>query len=636
MADDTATIEQLRAELRQFRERDAATKATIDSLRERESALVDAVAHRDRALAEALKQQAATAELLHVIASSPTEVTTVLQEIVESAARVCPVDSAGLFRIDGGELVRVANLVRNPGPVEIGQRVQILRGTMSGRAVLDRRTNHIPDLDAVIDQEYPTAAPGYRRRAEQLGARAYRVGSSLAVPLLREGSAIGTLNVSRVEVRPFSQAEIALLETFADQAVIAIENARLFEELERRNTDLRETLEQRTATAEVLRVIASAPADLPRVLDSIIRSAAQLTDADYSTILQADGNVLRVMASLDPGTSQVGDMQPFDRGSVNGRVLLDGVTIHECSPAAEHLARYPNSRAIARGYQVQLVTPLMRQGAPIGTLLVARRARVPFTDRQIELLETFADQAVIAIENARLFEELEQRTSELAQALEQQTAMSEVLGSIATSPTDLTRVLDVIAGTAARLCDAPSATLQRLDDRSGVLFGEAGDGRSREVIERVRREAAPQLPYGTVPTHGFPSGRAFLERRTIRTDDMADEATLTHYPDARARQKSLGHRSAVEVPLLRRGESIGVLSLQRFEKRPFTDRQVELLETFADQAVIAIENARLFQELQERTAQLSRSVEELRALGEVGQVVSSSLDLPTVLTTIVG
>ncbi|HKH55612.1 MAG TPA: histidine kinase dimerization/phospho-acceptor domain-containing protein, partial [Propionibacteriaceae bacterium] len=167
---------------------------------------------------------------------------------------------------------------------------------------------------------------------------------------------------------------------------------------------------------EILRVIASSPKDLTGVLDSIIRSAAQLTDADYSAILQAEGDVLRVKASLDPETARVGDEQPFDRGSVNGRVLLDGVTIHEFSPAAEHRTKYPNSRAVALGFQVQLVTPLMHQGVPIGTLLVSRRAWAPFAPEQIKLLQSFADQAVIAIENARLFEALQEANRQLAEA----------------------------------------------------------------------------------------------------------------------------------------------------------------------------------------------------------------------------
>ena len=201
------------------------------------------------------------------------------------------------------------------------------------------------------------------------------------------------------------------------------EKATLVNEAKHREHALAEALEQQTATAEILRVIASSPMDLTGVLDSIIRSAAQLTDADFSTIMQAEGDVVRVKASLNPEMVRVGYEQPFDRGSVNGRVLLDGVTIHEFSPAAEHLATYPNSGAVAQGLQVQLVTPLLRKGVPIGTLLVARRAWLPFTPEQVALLETFADQAVIAIENARLFEELETRTRELARSVEELRAL---------------------------------------------------------------------------------------------------------------------------------------------------------------------------------------------------------------------
>ena len=216
--------------------------------------------------------------------------------------------------------------------------------------------------------------------------------------------------------------------------------------------------QREAALAEVLRVIASSPTDLATALDSIVRSAAQLADADCSTILQAEGDILRVMASLTPEEIRVGAAHPFSRGSVSSIVILDGVTIHEHSQAAEHLAKYPDSQMIAAGYQAQLVAPLIRQGVPIGSLGVARRARVPFTDRQIALVETFADQAVIAIENARLFEELEGRNAELqesnrqvAEALEQQTATAEVLRVIASAPTSLDTVLD----SARSECRAP-------------------------------------------------------------------------------------------------------------------------------------------------------------------------------------
>ena len=303
------------------------------------------------------------------------------------------------------------------------------------------------------------------------------------------------LILHRYQARPFTDRQIGLLEAFADQAVIAIDNARLFEELERRNRELGEALEQQTATAEVLRVIASSPTDLQGVLDSIIRSAAQLTDADFSTIVQAEGHALHVMASLAPEETRVGDVLPFD-GSVSSRVLLDGVTIHEFSPAAEQLAKYPDSRAIARGYQVQLVTPLIRRGTPIGTLNVGRRARVPFTDRQIEVLETFADQAVIAIENARLFQELQERTAQLTRSVEEQRALAEVSQTVSSS-LDLTEVLTTIIAHATRLAGADAGTIYELDADTRQFVRRSTYQMSDELIAAID-QARPSADDDTV------------------------------------------------------------------------------------------------------------------------------------------
>jgi signal transduction histidine kinase len=228
-----------------------------------------------------------------------------------------------------------------------------------------------------------------------------------------------TVDEREAELRELRQLRALYMAAQAEIADLRQREAALTDETDRQRTALAEALEQQTATAEVLRVIASSPTELGAVLDSIIRSAAQLTDADFSTILQAEGNVLRVMASLTPEEIRVGAAHPFSRGSVSSSVILDGVTIHEFSPAAEHLAKYPDSQMIAAGYQAQLVVPLIRQGVPIGSLGVARREQVPFTDRQIALLETFADQAVIAIENARLFSELQEANRQLGDANQQ-------------------------------------------------------------------------------------------------------------------------------------------------------------------------------------------------------------------------
>jgi signal transduction histidine kinase len=602
--------------------------------------LFEELERRNYDLGEALEQQTATAEVLRVIASSPTDLTTVLQAIVESAAGLCQVDNVGIFRVDGDTLLRVANLGRHPGPMVLGYRIPLRDSHMSGRAVLQKRTTHFHDLEAVIDQDYPEAAAGYWQNQARRGADAYRSRTVLIVPLMRDDVAIGTLNVSRTEVRPFTEAEIALLQTFADQAVIAIENARLFSELEQRNAELQESnrqvteaLERETATGEILRVIASSPIDLQPALRAVGERALDLFDAAgvFMYLIQ-DDQVVRAAGFGSVAQVEANVVRPLDRTWMGGEALLDRRPSHIGDVAALG-EEYPLSRETQRrfGYRTVMAMPMLRKDVAIGLISVVRMEVRPFTEQQIALLETFADQAVIAIENARLFSELEQRTAQLTQALEQQTAQSEVLRVIASSPTSLSTVLDTICEAVARLCDAPSAVLQRIDEQTGRLSARAMYGPGSEHIQQLRRGQGEALARSNrlarVPSRGFLGGRAFVDRQTIRVDDLA-AAVETEFPESRERQRFGGHRSAVAIPLLLRGQPIGVFTAQRYEVRPFTDDEVALLEAFADQAVIAIENARLFEELQGR-------VDELRALGEVGQAVSSSLDLREVLTTIV-
>jgi len=561
------------------------------------------------------EEQRVTAEVLRVLASSPSDLQSVLGTVVQGAMRVCGSSSVAMYRLDGDVLRYAIHrgvlwAERYFGTDLAGRSVPLSRDWVAGRAAIERRTIHVHDLLAEAD--FPIG----RQMAAAAGHR-----TTLAVPLLREGAAIGVLVVTHSEVRPFTVQQIALLETFADQAVIAIENARLFEALEQRNRDLSESLERQTATAEVLRAIASAPTEADSVLQTVVESAARLGEGDMAAILRAEGNLLRCVASIQEDL--IGVTQPSGRGSVNGRVLLEGRTIHTFASEAEHRAEYPDSRSHEFGFQSQVVIPLLCDGAPIGTLLVHRKARRAFTDQQIRLLETFADQAVIAIENARLFEELTNRTTELTQALEQQTALGEILRVIASSPTDLQRVLNTITDSAVRLCDADGGVVQRLQGAAWEVVAVSGSRLQRAVAElRARSEST-----ATPATAATVSGRAVLERRTIHVEDMAS-AVLTDFPDSRPLQARVGWRSELTAPLLRESEPIGVVSLARFDVRPFTEQQVALLEAFADQAVIAIENARLFEELRER-------VDELRALGEVGQALSSSLDLQEVLATIV-
>jgi GAF domain-containing protein len=570
---------------------------------------------RNRDLTEALEQQTATSEVLRVISSSPTDVQPVFDAIVQSATRLCDASFGAAHRFDGQLITFGAH--HNMTPEQVEQTLQrfptpATRASASGRAILDRQVIHIGDVRD--DPEYVL-----------VGAQSnLQFRTVLSVPLLKDGEPLGVLSMWRREVKPFTDNQIALLKTFADQAVIAIENVRLFQELQARNRDLTEALEQQTATSEILRVISSSPTDLQPVMDAVAESAARLCEADSAVIHRVNGAVMRrVAASGQLPVEMMGEETPVDRTMPPGRAIMDRETIHVHDMVTEVETEFPGAREIQQrtGTRTALATPLLREGLPIGSIFLRRKEVRPFSEKQIALLKTFADQAVIAIENVRLFQELEARNHDLTEALKQQTATSEILRVIASSPTDLQPVLDVVAENAMRLCEAAD----------GIIARPEGD--SLRIIAKYG--AVPATPDFRLPfSRGFPPGRAVLDCQTIHVHDVLVEIE-TEYPEAAVPARLTGTRTVLVTPLLREGVAIGVIAVRRTEVRPFSDKQIALLKTFADQAVIAIENVRLFQELQARTRELAQSVEELKALGEVGQAVSSTLDLETVLATIV-
>jgi GAF domain-containing protein/anti-sigma regulatory factor (Ser/Thr protein kinase) len=552
---------------------------------------------RNAELREALEHQTATAEVLGIISRSPTDVQPVLDAIVESAARVCGVDDVLLRLREGNMSVARAHF----GPIPTG-RFEISIDAPQFRWMREHGTLHIPDVRAQRN-DFPTLG-------SDSGSRTF-----LIVPLRQRGELIGILAARRTEVRPFTPAQIKLLETFADQAVIAIENVRLFKELEVRNRDLTEALEQQTATSEILRVIASSPTDIQPVLDVVAENAARLCDASDAAIWRTDGDKYWLVASHGSiPVPRSEESRSMTRSLPSGRAMFDKETVHVhdiLSP--DSLAEFPE--AFRSGdVRTVLVTPLLREGLVIGAIHIRRTDVRPFTEKQIVLLKTFADQAVIAIENVRLFKELGERNAELREALEYQIATAEVLGIISRSPTDVQPVLDAIVESAARVCGIDDVLLRLQDGNAAV----------------------PRAHFGPIPI-----GRVEISMDEPQYPWMREHGAL-HIPDVRAQNEfpamgSAGNfRTILAAPLRQQGEVIGVLNARRTEVRPFTPAQIKLLETFADQAVIAIENVRLFQQLQARTRELARSVGELRALGEVGQTVSSTLDLQTVLSTIVG
>jgi GAF domain-containing protein len=591
----------------------------------------------NRDLTHALDQQTATAEILRVISTAHTDAQPVFDTIVRSAVRLCNAANAAVFLTDGATLQEPANYGSDPNALA-ATRARYPRpldmGTVPGIAILTLSVVRVPDT------EDPSGIEFLRQSGRLLGFR-----SAVTVPMLREGQPVGALLVARREAGRFSDAEVALLQTFADQAVIAIENVRLFTELQQKNQALTqahaqvtESLEQQTATSEILSVISSSPTDVQPVFDTIAASAVRLCEGQFCHLFRFDGDLLHFVAhhGLTPeGVEAVRRGYPMrpGRGSAAARSILSGAVeqipdVH-ADPDYRHgaIASVVTSRS-------NLAVPMLRDGVPIGALVVARSQAGLFPDRQIALLQTFADQAVIAIENVRLFTELEGKNraltdahAQVTEALEQQTATSEILRVISQSPTDVQPVFDTIVRNAVQLCDAIYGLVYRSDGEHVYLAAEHNF--TLQQLEEWQQ---------TFPRPINDSGASLHVIRTgvvLRVADVETERDSSISETGRALLRSQNAHSVLIVPMFRQNEVIGSITLTHRDVGAFTDAHVDLLKTFADQAVIAIENVRLFKELQARTAELTRSVDRLTALGEVGRAVSSTLDLETVLQTIV-